>query len=334
MSIANPTISANSLLNQVRASVAAEMRGVDALIVNELVSDIPLIQLITQHIVQSGGKRLRPLCVLLSARAIGYQGEREHLELAAIIEFVHTATLLHDDVVDESNKRRGRDTANALWGNQASVLVGDFLYSRAFQLLTRRSNVPIMQVLANTTNHIAEGEVLQLMNRNDPHVSEATYLSIIRRKTAELFSAATQVGAMLRCNDAKIWQSMADYGLNLGMAFQIIDDLLDYTADSEQLGKNIGDDLNEGKATMPLIYAMQHTDAHTADLIRHSIQHGGLDNLPAITKAMQESNAFAYTRSRAAAFASQAKSALNDLPESQYKNALLDLVEFALLRAY
>ncbi|CAN7950639.1 unnamed protein product, partial [Ixodes hexagonus] len=227
------------------------------LILSELSSRVPLVQTITHHIVQSGGKRLRPLVVLLTARACGYNKGVEHQELAAIIEFIHTATLLHDDVIDKSDLRRGEKTAHAIWGNQASVLVGDFLYSRAFQILARRSNIPVMKVLANTTNQIAEGEVWQLMNQNDPNIDETTYYEVIRRKTAQLFSAGTEIGAIIGTEEEPLRKAMTAFGLHLGLAYQIIDDLLDYSEDASELDKNVGDDLAEGKATLPLIYAKQ-----------------------------------------------------------------------------
>ena len=321
-------------LTDIRAAVADDLAATDQLILRELTSDIPLIQVIVQHILKSGGKRLRPLLVVLSARACGYTGPNLHHELAAIIEFVHTATLLHDDVVDKSDRRRGRETANAVYGNQASVLVGDFLYSRAFQLLTRHSHVAIMQVLANTTNSIAEGEVLQLMNRNNADLTETDYLSVIKRKTADLFSAAAEIGALLGSEDPAIIQAMRHFGLHLGLGFQIIDDLLDYTADADQLGKNIGDDLAEGKATLPLIYALQHCDEDTAAKIRGAIKQGGREHLPEIFAAMQKTNAFEYTHAKAQQHAQQAKQTLAIVPDSEFKESLIGLVEFAIERDF
>lgn len=320
-------------IEQIRRAVQPDLKAVDDLIINELVSDIPLIHSVTAHILKSGGKRLRPLVVLLCARCLGYQGH-EHHELAAIIEFVHTATLLHDDVVDESKLRRGRDTANAVWGNQASVLVGDFLYSRAFQLLTRRSNVAVMQVLANTTNAIAEGEVLQLMNRNDPEITEAAYLSVIDRKTAQLFSASAHIGAILATEDPALQRNMQHFGEQLGLAFQIIDDLLDYTASSQQIGKEIGDDLAEGKATLPLIYTLEVSDAETQAHIRAAIKDGRRDQLDAILTAMDSVDAFSYTLERAQQYAEHAHNALAKLPDNEYRQALEQLVDFAVHRDY
>lgn len=329
-----PTQSPQDALSCIRAPVQADLRAADQLIVQELVSDIPLIQQITHHIIQSGGKRLRPLLVILAARATGYTGDKAHLELAAIIEFVHTATLLHDDVVDESKLRRGQRTANAVWGNQASVLVGDFLYSRAFQLLTRRQHTRIMQVLADTTNHIAEGEVLQLMNQHDPDITEADYLAVIQRKTAELFSAATHIGALLSTDTPSVHKAMAEYGLHLGLAFQIVDDLLDYTSNASEMGKNVGDDLAEGKATLPLIYTLQHADAKTAQHIRAAIQTGGLEQLAHITEAMQACNAFAYTLQKAKTFAARAKTALDAIPASPCRDSLHQLIDFVIDRSF
>lgn len=321
-------------LDQIREIVASDLKATDELIVKQLISPVPLIQQITRHILSSGGKRLRPLVVLLSARAAGYQGGTEHHELAAIIEFVHTATLLHDDVVDESKLRRGNKTANALWGNQASVLVGDFLYSRAFQLLTRRSNVPIMQVLANTTNAIAEGEILQLMNCNNPNISEATYFDVIYRKTAKLFESSTEIGAILATADKTTQQALATYGKHLGMAFQVIDDLLDYTADSKTMGKNVGDDLAEGKTTLPLIYAIKNTKPATANIIRHEIKNGSLTKLDLILAMLEATKAPDYTLQCAQQHINQACSALENIPDSNYREALLNLAQFVIARDY
>lgn len=321
-------------LEQIRIPVMHDLQGLNRLICEELVSDINLIQAITAHIINSGGKRLRPLLVILSARACGYQSNDEHLELAAIIEFVHTATLLHDDVVDESQLRRGKNTANAIWGNQASVLVGDFLYSRAFQLLAKRSNVPVMKVLADTTNAIAEGEVLQLMNRNDPDINEATYMQVITRKTARLFESSAQTGAMLGSRNHNIHQALATYGLNIGLAFQIVDDLLDYTASSEQMGKNVGDDLAEGKMTLPLIYAMQKANPEIIQAIREAVTDGGLERLDTIIHTLHETNAIARSQQKARALADTARQAISILPTSDYQQSLDQLVDFVIERTY
>jgi len=321
-------------LDDIRACVQDDLQAIDRLIIDELVSPIPLIREITQHIIKSGGKRLRPLLVILLARACHYQGANEHHELAAIIEFVHTATLLHDDVVDESHLRRGQSTANAIWGNQASVLVGDFLYSRAFQILARRANTPVMKVLANTTNAIAEGEVLQLMNCNEPDITEADYMQVIEWKTAKLFESAAEIGALIATDDTSQHQAAANYGLHLGLAFQIIDDLLDYTADSEQLGKNIGDDLAEGKATLPLIHALHHSAPRHAKVIRHAIEHGGLAHLDTIARAIEETGATSYCLNKANEHIQLASKALQRLPESIYREALQHLLQFVTARTY
>ena len=273
-------------ITDIRAPVTSDLEAANQLILSQLHSDIALIEQITQHIIQSGGKRLRPLTIILCARACGYNGDTEHLELAVIIEFVHTATLLHDDVVDQSSRRRGKVTANALWGNQASVLVGDFLYSRAFQMLTQRSHVDIMKALSDTTNAIAEGEILQLMHQQDPQLSEQAYFEVIERKTARLFQSAAQIGAMIATTDTHQHQAAACYGLNIGLAFQVIDDLLDYTSDSETLGKNIGDDLEDGKATLPLIHAIHHSDNITKNKIRAALIEGDRSAMPLIQEAI------------------------------------------------
>lgn len=327
-------ISANTI-DEIRAPVKDDLRATDELICTELVSNVPLIQEITRHIINSGGKRLRPLLVLLSARACGYQeNDTEHYELAAIIEFVHTATLLHDDVIDASELRRGKKTANALWGNQASVLVGDFLYSRAFQILSRRSNIPVMKCLADTTNAIAEGEVQQLMNQHNPDINEENYYQVIYNKTAKLFASAAEIGAMISKQNTSIQQSIAEYGLNLGMAFQIADDVLDYLSDAETLGKNIGDDLAEGKTTLPLIIAMQNGDTKQKHLIRDAITNGRLDDMPAILSTLNETQAIKYTKEKAQEYAKKALDALNTISDSPCKQSMNDLIYFAINRCY
>jgi len=324
----------DSPLAEIRSPVEADLEAVDQLIAAELTSDVPLIQSILQHIVKSGGKRLRPLIVLLMAKALDYQQSTEHHELAAIIEFIHTATLLHDDVVDESTLRRGQATANAIWGNQTSVLVGDFLYSRAFQILARRDNIPVMKVLANTTNEISEGEVLQLMNRHNAAISEADYRHIIRRKTAQLFSAAAEIGTLISTNNEKIHNAMAHAGLHLGMAYQMVDDLLDYTSSTEEMGKNLGDDLAEGKATLPLIYAMHQSNASQATIIRNAIENGGLNNLEAMLQAIDATQAGDYTLNCAKQHIQRAQSALTQLPNSRYRDALMNLGSFIIDRRF
>jgi len=317
-------------LRDVQALAAADMAAVDALIRARLSSDVLLINQIAEHIVAAGGKRLRPMLHLLAARAAGYAG-REHLQMAAVIEFIHTATLLHDDVVDESDLRRGRKTANALWGNAASVLVGDFLYSRSFQLMVELERMPVMKILADTTNAIAEGEVLQLLHVHNPDTDEAAYLRVIERKTAVLFAAATQLGAVLAGSEAQA-RALADYGLNLGYAFQIADDVLDYTSDAATLGKNLGDDLAEGKATLPVIHAMQHGDAATRAALRHAIEHGDLAALPQVLAAVQASGGIAYSRRRAQDFADAALQALETMPDNEHVAALRALAHYAVDR--
>jgi octaprenyl-diphosphate synthase len=309
-------------------AIAAE---VDALIRQRLASDVVLIQQIGEHIVAAGGKRLRPMLHLLAARAGGYAG-RDHLQLAAVIEFIHTATLLHDDVVDESDLRRGRKTANALWGNAASVLVGDFLYSRSFQLMVELERMRVMRILADTTNAIAEGEVLQLLHVHNPDTDEAAYLRVIERKTAVLFAAATELGAVLCGSDAATERALADYGMNLGYAFQIADDVLDYTADADALGKNLGDDLAEGKATLPLIHAMQHGDAKTRSRLRSAIEQGEVEAMPEIVAAIRDCGSLDYSQRRARDYADAAIAALAPLPENEFVAALRALALYAVDR--
>jgi octaprenyl-diphosphate synthase len=314
-----------------QALAAPGMARVDALIRARLASDVVLVNQIAEHIVGAGGKRLRPMLVLLAAKAAGYAGAHDVL-LAAVVEFIHTATLLHDDVVDESDLRRGRKTANALWGNAASVLVGDFLYSRAFQMMVEADDMRVMRILADTTNRIAEGEVLQLLNIHNPDVDEAAYLRVIERKTAVLFAAATRLGGLLGALPAAQENALAEYGLNLGFAFQIADDVLDYVADAGTLGKNIGDDLAEGKVTLPLIYALERADPAQAAHIRHAIETGGLDALDAILAAIRGSGAVARARSRAQGYADAAKTALSALPNSAARGALEAVADYALQR--
>lgn len=326
-------IESKQTLTDIQLLLADDLAATNRLISEQLTSNIAIIQTIAQHIIHSGGKRLRPFLVLLSAKCFGYQGE-EHHELAAIIEFVHTATLLHDDVVDASKLRRGHDTANQIWGNQISVLVGDFLYSRAFQLLTRRNHIEVMKVLAQTTNAIAEGEVNQLIHRHDPNINESIYMEVIRSKTACLFSAATKIGAILGHATSEQQQAIADYGLHLGIAFQIIDDLLDYTADKTEMGKNIGDDLNEGRTTLPLIYTLKHCPPETAELIRQAIKNGDSAQLPTILAAMAHTQAQEYTLEVAQRHLNLALEALKDLPINKYRQAMTELLAFVLQRNY
>ena len=328
-----PAASDNAIMEfpDVQALAAPGMARVNALIRSRLASDVVLINQIAEHIIGGGGKRLRPMLVLLAAQAAGYRGTNEAL-LAAIVEFIHTATLLHDDVVDESDLRRGRKTANALWGNAASVLVGDFLYSRSFQLMVEADNMRVMRILADTTNRIAEGEVLQLLNVHTPDVDEAAYLRVIERKTAVLFSAATQLGALLAGVPDSQEQAFASYGMNLGFAFQIADDVLDYVSDAGPLGKNIGDDLAEGKATLPLIYAIERAPAEQAASLRRAIETGGLDSLDNIVAAIRDTGSIERARLRAKQYADAAKAALAAVSSSPARDALIVLADYSLQR--
>lgn len=312
-------------------TVADDFSRVNDLIIKRLSSDVPLVEKIAQHIIESGGKRLRPLLVLLSSRALGYDRD-EHLKLAAVIEFLHTATLLHDDVVDTSDMRRGRSTANAKWGNAPSVLVGDFLYARAFEMMVELQNLRIMDVLSHATAVIAEGEVLQLMNVKNPDVSEDKYMEVIHNKTAMLFEAASHTGALLAGATDDQEQALSAYGRHLGLAFQLVDDVLDYRGDAEAMGKNVGDDLAEGKPTLPLIYAMAKGNDDEKQLIRKAIRKGGLDNLPAVLQIVASSGALEYTMAKAREQATLAAACLNTLPESDHKEALVLLTEIAVAR--
>jgi len=309
---------------------AEDMAAVDRLIRTSLDSEVVLIRQIAEYIIGSGGKRLRPMLVLLSARACGYTGSR-HVTLAAIIEFIHTATLLHDDVVDESELRRGRESAHSVWGNAASVLVGDFLYSRSFQMMVTVDSMRVMEVLSNATNAIAEGEVEQLLNMHDPEVSEKRYFSVIEKKTAKLFEAACQLGAVL-AGQAQIEESLATFGRELGAAFQVADDVLDYTADAVTLGKNVGDDLAEGKPTLPLILTRRQVSDEQRNLIDLTIREGGLDRIEQIVHLIRDSGSveesMAVARQRSAA----AARSLEPLPDSPWKDALLDLAAYSVSR--
>lgn len=313
--------------------VEDDRRAVDELIKQRLHSEVALINQIGHYIVNSGGKRLRPVLLLLAARAFGYRGDH-HLELAAVIEFIHTATLLHDDVVDASELRRGQQTANSLWGNEASVLVGDFLYSRSFQMMVGIRNMRVMEILSEATNTIAEGEVLQLLNVHDSDTSEERYLEVIRCKTAKLFEAATQLGAVIANQAPEVEEAMARYGMHLGVAYQLIDDALDYSADSEDLGKNVGDDLAEGKPTLPLIYAMQHGTAEQQEIIRQAIENGGKENMEIVLSAIESTGAIAYTSRSAQREAEDAIAALAVLEDSPYKEALEVIARFAVQRRF
>jgi octaprenyl-diphosphate synthase len=316
---------------EVQALAHADMRAVDTLIRRRLASDVLLVNQVAEHIVAGGGKRLRPMLVLLAARAAGYRGE-DHVQAAAIVEFIHTATLLHDDVVDDSDLRRGRSTANSIWGNSASILVGDYLYSRAFQMMVELERMRIMQVMADTTNAIAEGEVLQLMHLNNPDTDEQAYRRVIERKTAVLFAAAARLGAILAGLPREQEEALAAYGLDLGFAFQIADDVLDYVADAATLGKNLGDDLAEGKATLPVIHAMAHSPAPVATRIRTAIETGDVSALPDIVEAIRAAGSLDYARGRAIEHARRAETAIADLPRSPHADALVALARFAIDR--
>ena len=305
-------------------SMAAELAQVDEVIAQRLNSDVALINQIGHYIVSAGGKRIRPRLVLLFAGALGFQGP-ERFTLAATVEFIHTATLLHDDVVDESSLRRGRDTANAVFGNAASVLVGDFLYSRAFQMMVAVSNLRVLDVLADATNVIAEGEVLQLMNLHDADLAVDEYLRVIRFKTAKLFEASARLGALLAGADPAVEDACADYGRSLGTAFQLVDDLLDYDGETHTLGKNVGDDLREGKPTLPLLVAMARGDAAERDLVRHAIQHGEVARLAEIVAIVRRTGALDAARQVALDEAAKARDCLCVLPGSAQRNALLEL---------
>lgn len=314
-------------------SLNEDMRAVDTVIRTRLDSHVVLIRQIADYIIQGGGKRLRPALLLLVAKALHYPGD-QHVVLAAVLEFIHTATLLHDDVVDESHLRRGRETANALFGNAASVLVGDFLYSRAFQMMVGVQRMPVMQVLADATNAIAEGEVMQLLNIQNAGLTEAEYLAVIRAKTAKLFEAGAQLGAMLADAPAATVQAMGEYGMELGVAFQIIDDVLDYSGDRDTIGKNLGDDLAEGKTTLPLIHAQRLASAEDAALVRQAIEQADRNMLPEVVRVVQSSGALAATRARAEQAVQQALAKLVVLPDTAYRTALADLAHFALARDY
>jgi len=317
--------------DDVMALSRPDMQAVDQVIHQRLSSDVALINQLSHYIVNSGGKRLRPLLVLLSAKTFGYQGDMHYL-LAAIIEFIHTATLLHDDVVDESDLRRGSETANALFGNAASVLVGDFLYSRAFEMMVDVDDMRVMQILATTTNVIAEGEVMQLMNVHDADTTEQKYLEVIYCKTARLFEAATQLGAILCDRDEKEVLAMAAYGRYLGTAFQLIDDVMDYTSNSEQMGKNVGDDLAEGKPTLPLIYAIQQGTAEQAALIKAAIEKGGYDKIDQVQAIIQQTGALSYTEKMAQQQAELAIAQLSQLADSESKTLLENIARLSVHR--
>ena len=320
-------------IDLIRGLAGEEMAAVDREIERQLDSDVVLIRQLGAYLIHSGGKRLRPLLLLLAAKGFGYQGDK-HIKLAAIIEFIHTATLLHDDVVDASELRRGQSTANAVFGNEASVLVGDFLYSRAFEMMVEVDQMPVMDVLAGTTNTIAEGEVLQLLNCNDPDTSEERYLTVIRNKTAKLFEAATRLAAMVSGQDESTQQHLANYGMHLGIAFQLIDDALDYSADAATLGKNIGDDLAEGKPTLPLIHCMKTGTPEQAELIRNAIISGAADQIEQVRSAIESTDSITYTARRAEEQARLAMQSVENMADSPFKQALLDLALYSVHRTF
>lgn len=326
------TTSSIAGFSDVQALASTDMQAVNALIRSRLASDVVLVNQVAEYIVGAGGKRLRPLLHLVAARAAGYRG-RDHIALAAVIEFIHTATLLHDDVVDESDLRRGRKTANAVWGNAASVLVGDFLYSRSFQMMVELDRMRVMRILADTTNLIAEGEVLQLLNIGNPDTDETAYLKVIQRKTAVLFAAATRLGAVLAELPHEHEEALARYGLDLGFAFQIADDVLDYASDAGTLGKNIGDDLAEGKPTLPLIHAITCSTPAQAERLKQAIVAGGREALGDVLDAIHATGALDFARERAREYARSARDALAILPASQARDALAVLADYAIDRS-
>ncbi len=320
--------------NSIYKLAASDMDAVNALIQRRLQSEVVLVNQLSTYIINSGGKRLRPLLALLVARACGYKGDH-HVDVAAIVEFIHTATLLHDDVVDESDLRRGKETANNVWGNQAAVLVGDFLYSRAFEMMVDVGRMRIMEILANTTNTIAEGEVLQLLNCNDADTTEERYMEVIYSKTAKLFEAACLIGAVLAELPEEDQASIARYGVHLGTAFQLVDDILDYSASAEELGKNIGDDLAEGKPTLPLIIALQRSSGQDSQLIRKAIEEGGDgSNLDEILKIINETHSLTYTQEIAESEVQMAIESLSCLEQNEFKVALEELARFTISRTH
>jgi octaprenyl-diphosphate synthase len=320
-------------IEKLRALVAEDAAAVDKLTRARLYSDVVLINQLSHYIIAGGGKRLRPLLALLSAKAAGYEGSK-HIDVAVILELVHTATLLHDDVVDASKMRRGRETANLVWGNEASVLVGDFLYSRAFQMMVDLENIRVLEILADATNTIAEGEVMQLASCGDPDTTEERYLTTIHNKTAKLFEAAATLGAIIAGRGGEFENAMGAYGRHIGAAFQLVDDALDYSSSEQAMGKNVGDDLAEGKPTLPLLYAMWHGTGGQAAMIRTAIENGGLENIDQIMLAIESTGAITYTFARAQAEADKALAALAEIPKSPYRDALEALVEFAVYRSF
>ncbi|KTD58709.1 octaprenyl-diphosphate synthase [Legionella sainthelensi] len=320
-------------IDSIRALINDDFNAVNNLIINKIESQIGLIDKMSHHMIESGGKRLRPLLVLLTSNACGYQGQ-EHIDLAAMVEFFHTATLLHDDVIDESTLRRGRQTANNIWGSKASILVGDYLFTQSIELMVDINNAEVLKLFSRTALEISCGEVKQLTNRHNPALTFEEYFDVIRAKTALLFAAAACIGPIISNSSKEMQDALYAYGLHLGNAFQLIDDALDYCSDAKTIGKNIGDDLADGKATLPLIYALQHGTEIQKQHIEESLKHGTLDFLPEILEALEETKAIEYTKEIAAKEVNTAISSLALLPDSKYKNALIELAQFALLRSY
>ncbi|MCY4642478.1 MAG: polyprenyl synthetase family protein [Gammaproteobacteria bacterium] len=316
---------------EVQRLVADDMEGVNAVIRRYLHSDIALINQIINYIISSGGKRMRPLLALLCARACGYEGDK-HLLVAAITEFIHTATLLHDDVVDNSSMRRGQETANLIWGNESSILVGDFIFSRSFEMMVEVGTMRVMEILAHASNTIAEGEVMQLMNSHDPDSTEEHYMLVIQSKTAKLFEAACQLGAVLSGQPQKVEEACTKYGMHIGTAFQLKDDVLDYQSSPEEMGKNLGEDLTEGRPTLPLIHALRKSNKDKAELIRDAIIHGGKRHMREVMAAIHDTGAIAHTLETARKHARSARLHLEMLPDNEYRSALEGLTEFAISR--
>ena len=323
----------NNRLEHIRELIAQDMEAVNDLIKKSLYSEVALVGELGNYLINSGGKRIRPALVLLSARACHYEGTQHH-QVAAIIEFIHTATLLHDDVVDSSSMRRGKQTANAIWGNEASVLVGDFVYSRAFEMMVKVESMRVMEILAHATNTIAEGEVMQLLNIHNADTSIEHYLDVIHCKTAKLFEAGSELGALISGASEEEISAMARYGMHLGTAFQLVDDVLDYSSNADDIGKNIGDDLAEGKPTLPLIYTIQHGNPQQTQIVREAIEKGGLDNIDAVMKAIKQTGAIQYTAELAREEAHKARQALDVFAASLEIDALLELADFSVERSY
>ncbi|MEQ1767068.1 MAG: polyprenyl synthetase family protein [Methylotenera sp.] len=327
------TLTNSSPLDAIQSCVLADIQAVNAVIQHSLHSDVTLVNQVAHYIINSGGKRLRPMLVLLSAGLFGTI-KPEHHQLAAVVEFIHTATLLHDDVVDESAKRRGQNTANAIFGNAASVLVGDFVYSRAFQMMVAVQNMRVMEVLSNATNIIAEGEVLQLLNVHNADITDEAYLQVIHYKTAKLFEAATRLGAIISNASAAEESALSKYGMHIGTAFQLIDDVLDLSGNVVEIGKNLGDDLSEGKPTLPLLYAMRHGTAKETKIIKNAIENGGLNDLPSVLSAVERTGALQHVRTIATKESALACDSIAHFKDSNYKQALYTLAEFAVSRSY